>query len=97
MMTKPQIKPSLKSRIRWKLYDTWVWISSVVFLGCERCGSLRGVEYESSRTAYHVDNIEGRENTPADPNRQRRYCRDCAAEHHQHWDSMWDDYYSGLL
>jgi len=89
-------------KVRWKIYwravvSLWVTLSKVLFEGCEHCGAVRGVELESSRTMYHWENYHGREDTPADPNRRVRLCRDCAAEHHQHWDSMWDDYYSGLL
>lgn len=61
---------------------------------CEQCGSSEGVEAESSRTQYHFDGEIG---SPEDPNRDIRYCRACAKEHHEYWDSMWSDYYSGRL
>jgi len=87
----------LKWRVYWSTVSKIVWVSRHLFGGCWNCGSLWKVQEESSRTAYHVTGIEGRENTPVDPNRCVRLCRPCAEEHHQHWDSMWSDYYSGLL
>lgn len=86
-----------KWHIYWALVSRWVSFSSVVFGGCERCGSLWKVKPESSRTCYHVEGIEGRENTPVDPNRDVRLCRPCAEEHHENWDQRWSEYYSGLL
>lgn len=61
---------------------------------CERCGSLRGVKSEGGRTAYHY---EGPSNVFQDPNRSVGLCRHCAVEYHQHWDDMWQEYYSGRL
>lgn len=61
---------------------------------CERCGSNEGVEIESARTQYHT---EHNDDGPEDPNRGIAYCRPCAKEHHEYWDSMWADYYSGRL
>lgn len=87
----------LKWQTYWVMRGTWTTISNHLFGGCERCGKLWGVKPESSRTAYHVEGIDGREDTPVDPNRNVRLCRTCADDHHQHWDSMWSDYYSGLL
>ena len=88
---------SLKWKVYWRLVGGLTKFSHIVFDGCESCGSLWKVKPESSRTWYHVEGIDGRENTPVDPNRQVRLCRTCAEEHHQHWDSMWSEYYSGLL
>lgn len=51
--------------------------------GCEDCDNWLGIRWEDSRTNYHWDG-EGE-----DPNRPRRLCRPCAAEHHEHWDEMW--------
>ena len=51
---------------------------------CECCGLFEGVETESSRTMYSWDG-QGE-----DPNRPLRLCRSCAAEHHEHWDEMWE-------
>lgn len=98
MMNKRQWKlHNLKWRVYWSLVSTWTTVSKHLFGGCERCGKLWGVKPESSRTCYHVDGIDGRENTPVDPNREVRLCRGCADEHHQNWDHQWAEYYSGLL
>lgn len=63
-------------------------------LSCVRCESTEGVKLEDSRTMYHFDGKIGSED---DPNRPIPLCRECAAEHHEHWDSMWADYYSDKL
>jgi hypothetical protein len=61
---------------------------------CENCGSTEGVELEDSRTCYtHGTSDDG----PNDPNRRVGLCRPCAKEHHEHWDSMWADYYGSRL
>jgi hypothetical protein len=61
---------------------------------CEGCGATEGVELEGSRTCYtHGPSDDG----PEDPNRQVALCRSCAKEHHEHWDSMWADYYGSRL
>lgn len=89
------------TRLRWRIYwgalRLWKKFSSVALDGCERCGSLVGVMDESSRTSYHVEGIEGRENTPVDPNRSVRLCRGCAQDHHDYWSERWADYYGGRL
>lgn len=87
----------LRWRIYWSAVGTWTTVSKHLFGGCERCGKLWGVKPESSRTCYHVEGIQGRENTPVDPNRCVRLCRDCAYDHHLHWDYQWDEYYAGRL
>ena len=73
------------------LFYTFVACLVVFFFvpspGCEQCGSMAGCFQEPSRTMYHWSG-EGE-----DPNRDRRLCRACAAEHHDYWDGMWDDYY----
>jgi hypothetical protein len=71
---------------------------------CDHCGSPDGVEWEDSRTAYakctsawgrildfeiDADSLE-----VYDPNASRPYCRECAEEHHSHWDAMWAEYNS---
>lgn len=60
---------------------------------CERCGTTKGVEMESSRTCRVTE--KGYWDDVA--NRKLSLCRDCAAEHHDNWDAQWADYYSGLL
>jgi len=61
---------------------------------CEVCGTTEGVQLECSRTAYHY---EGKLDEAEDPNRQVALCRPHAEEHREHWDSMWADYYGGLI
>jgi hypothetical protein len=56
---------------------------------CERKGVT--VRMESSRTMYADDP----ERTGS--NRDARLCAECAREHHEYWDEMWDTYYAGLL
>lgn len=69
---------------------------------CERCGATEGVQWEDSRTAYdttpldtptRLERIADRDDPPPDPNRPVFLCRDCAAEHHEFWDSQWEEYY----
>jgi hypothetical protein len=52
--------------------------------GCERCGAF-GATRQPCRTSY------------ADPkeNVSPLLCAPCAEEYHDHWDSMWAEYYSG--
>jgi hypothetical protein len=61
---------------------------------CDHCGSLGGVALESARTAYHYEGVRG---APEDPNRPVPLCRECAVEHHAHWDEMWAEYHASLL
>lgn len=63
-------------------------------LRCLECDSIVGVKMESSRTCYHWD---GSADSPDNPNRPIPLCRDCAEEHHAHWDYMWRDYYAGRM
>ena len=65
---------------------------------CECCGKTEGVKAESSRTAYDTTPFDRydrilNEDAP-DPNADVMLCRECAEEHHAHWDSMWADYYA---
>jgi hypothetical protein len=52
---------------------------------CQKCGDPNGVCYRQ-RTAYHDD----RQNFVT-------LCPECRAENDDHWDTMWSEYYSGLL
>jgi len=68
---------------------------------CVRCGTSEGVKLEDARTAYEqpspdfFDHLVG---VPLpDPNAPVLLCRSCAKEHHEFWDEMWADYYSGRL
>lgn len=61
---------------------------------CLCCYGTEGVEMESSRTQYH---FKGEIGGPDDPNRPIPLCRECAEEHHQHWNDMWAEYHNGLL
>ncbi len=66
----------------------------VSVLVCLECDSTVGVQMESARTVYH---FEGEVGSVDDPNRPIPLCRGCARNHHDYWDSMWADYYGGLL
>jgi hypothetical protein len=55
---------------------------------CPGCGSTTDVQEESGRTAYHFTGVKG---SPEDPNRSIWLCRDCAKDHHQYWDEMWEN------
>lgn len=58
-------------------------------LSCERCWwGGEGLELEPSRTMYP----DG-----SNSNAPLLLCRGCAEEHHEYWDSVWKDYYGGLL
>lgn len=61
---------------------------------CLYCESTDGVALEDNRTRYPY---EGPVGGPDDPNKPVPLCRMCAKEHHDHWDSMWEEYHSGLL
>lgn len=50
-----------------------------------------GVKLEPSRTQYHWDG------KGENPNKPVWLCRDCAAEHHAHWDDMWEEYRTGVM
>jgi len=68
---------------------------------CEYCGCPYGVFLEDSRTAYEYPDrtryqIIADIQLP-DPNAPLALCRDCAEEHHEFWDDMWTEYYSGRL
>lgn len=65
---------------------------------CEHCGAIRGLALEDSRTCYPTkyDPLDFKSH-PDDPNRSRLLCRNCAVSHHEYWDEMWKDYYSGRL
>ena len=58
---------------------------------CEHCRSFWGLKLEDGRTMYEW-NGKGE-----DPNRSQLLCRMCAVMHHDYWDEMWADYYSGRL
>ena len=57
---------------------------------CERC-SVSPAQLTPSCTAYAWDG-KGR-----DPNAPIMLCADCAEEHIAYWDSVWSDYYGGLI
>jgi len=55
------------------------------------CQCLCKVSWRPAKTAYCWDG------TGEDPNHPLLLCDECAAEYDEYWDSMWDDYYSGLV
>lgn len=60
-------------------------------LACGACGATEGVQMEPSRTCYH------REPGEPNPNADIALCRDCATDHHAHWDDRWAEYYRSVL
>lgn len=58
---------------------------------CKHCGETTKVIWESSKTMYHWNMNE----TSLDPNRNIALCRGCAKSHHEYWDDLWAEYYSG--
>lgn len=85
-------------RFLWDRIQKWdLWEAVVVrgyWPGCEHCGEFWGLKLEDSRTLYH---FEGDWDDPQNPNRSVLLCRRCAVQHHEHWDEMWREYYSGRL
>lgn len=59
------------------------------YFGHERSAS--DIKLEASRTAYPWDG------KGEDPNRSTWLCRECASEHHAHWDDMWRQANDGRL
>ena len=73
-----------------------------VDLPCLRCGSTVEVLMECSRTSYDTSRVRTRyerilEPNPPDPNAPIPLCRECAEDHHEYWDEMWSNYYSGVM
>lgn len=80
---------------------------------CEQCAFYglevtEGVEFESSRTAYHHEPCQHEDCLACpelrdacyrdrDPNKPIALCRPCTKEHHENWDAQWSEYYAGLL
>lgn len=65
-------------------------------LKCVACAMLdpsgdSDVRLESARTAYSWG-----DKTQPDPNAPIPLCRPHAAEHHDHWDSMWAEYHASI-
>lgn len=59
---------------------------------CEYCKTTEGVQWESSRTMYHYEPPtiwERLLGTWKSPNADVALCRDCAFDHHCHWDEQW--------
>ncbi len=81
--------------LRQSLKDAWTaWWKYHERPCCARCGTLRGgLRLECSRTSYSYNGPDG----PNNPNRPDLLCRSCAQEHHDYWNDMWRDYYSGRL
>lgn len=76
-------------RDHWKAYFVYK-----ICPKCEHCHTIFGLALEESRTMYPVkDDCPEKDN----PNRSQLLCRRCAEYHHEYWDDMWKDYYSGRL
>jgi len=73
---------------------------------CEQCETTEGVKAVPGMTAYATSHLEPKTrydwlnlefDRPEDPNRDVFLCPDCAEEHVEYWNSMWDEYHRGLL
>jgi hypothetical protein len=77
-------------------------IKKLTDLTCLRCGSTEDVQLECSRTCYDTSRVRTRyerimvPETP-EPNAPIPLCRPCAKEHHEYWDDVWTEYYSGVI
>lgn len=69
-------------------------LQAVLGFDCIACNTTQGVKLEPSRTQYDTMYPRTRferilDPEPEDPNIDIPLCRDCAEEHHHHWDEMW--------
>lgn len=68
---------------------------------CAHCGTTEGVKLEDSRTQYPPMKysfwaaVMYDDDKLPDPNAPIPLCRECAVEHHEHWDEQWRDFYWG--
>jgi hypothetical protein len=79
----------VKLSFAFQLRQLWL-LAAGWLLPCENCGA-RPTTLESRRTAYAWNGIG------KDPNAPIRLCAECATEHHEYWNDMWAEYYSGRL
>jgi len=89
----------IRDILRIAFHDHWrAFFVYKIWPRCEHCGTIRGLCLEDSRTCYPTnhDPFDGKSH-PDDPNRSQLLCRRCAEYHHEYWDDMWKDYYSGRL
>ena len=54
---------------------------------CEQCGSVDGVKWCMSATAYYWDQYKELES----PNRKMFFCERCTEEYYAYWDEMWSN------
>lgn len=67
-------------------------IVMLVPLQCEGCHVSENLDGTSPRTAYNWDG-----KSDFNPNHPLLLCPPCTTEHHEHWDAMWQEYYSDRL
>jgi hypothetical protein len=85
----------VRDAIKHSLPDHWrAFFVYRLWPRCEHCGTIFGLKLEDSRTCYptNCDPFDGK-----NPNRSQLLCRRCAEYHHEYWDDMWKEYYSGRL
>jgi hypothetical protein len=75
---------------------------------CEHCGSTTGVFPEEVYTSYssnsrdptetptRFERIVDRDDPPSYEDDRPLLCRDCAAQHHEYWTGLLDDYYGSV-
>lgn len=93
-MTVTIVPPPIKWRVIHAVVDGWRRFSSFFMGGCKGCGSIFGVKWHRSRTAYHY---EGVRDVPGDPNGRWLACPKCRAVDDEYWSDMWAEYYSGRI
>jgi hypothetical protein len=69
-------------------------LGTILGFTCIACNTTEGVRLEPSRTQYDTSYPRTRferilDPEPENPNIDIPLCRDCAEEHHHHWDEMW--------
>jgi hypothetical protein len=88
----------------WSYFQSLPKPGTPVDLPCGQCGVTEKVVWHQSRTAYHWEPPKTEEEWvlrmlrgESDPNAPHPLCPECVEYDIDYWDSMWDEYYSGLL
>lgn len=69
-------------------------VGSFTMVRCEACGSTTDVRRVPALTNYPTKvPLDAADN----PNRDRFFCPEHAAEYVEHWGDMWREYYAGRL
>ena len=77
-------------------------LETVLGFDCTYCRATEGVRIETAQTAYDTSYPRTRferilEPEPESPNIDLPMCRDCAADYHEYWTEMWDEYYRNMM